>query len=186
MQDENLSSEIRISQFGQDQESSYQLGLKTSWVSELLDELQESLEKSELPGDSNLQVELTLANKESPSLDEHFIVKGRFYGTYHTACIRCLTPTPQTVDNTFACCFLAEHLESAPEYEETNEIYCNEQNMELYFSGPKGHIDLKELIHEQLFMTVEPLPVHDEECKGLCMTCGINLNLETCKHTQSK
>jgi uncharacterized protein len=184
MQDERLGPEIRIGQFGQDQESSYFLTPKTEWVGELLNELQESLEQDEVPTDSSLKVDLTLANKESTTLNEHFVIKGRFYGTFHTACIRCLIPTPQSVDSQFACCFLPDHLEKAAEYEEVNEVYCDEQNMELYFTEPKGRIDLKELVHEQLFMTIEPLPIHAEDCKGLCMTCGTNLNTDSCKHSK--
>lgn len=183
MQDQRLESQIRINRFGSNQESLFKLDTTTDWVAELLEEMQESLDQEDRPEGAALGLDIALASKENTALGEHFVVKGRFYGTYHTACVRCLIPTTLQLDNQFACCFLPDHLEKAPEYEETAEVFCDEQSMDLYFSRPRGVIDLKELIHEQIFMTLDPLPLHREDCKGLCMTCGINLNTEECPDT---
>jgi uncharacterized protein len=41
-------------------------------------------------------------------------------------------------------------------------------------------VDLGELVHEQVLLAVPMAPVCDAGCKGLCPTCGANLNREAC------
>lgn len=42
-------------------------------------------------------------------------------------------------------------------------------------------IDLREGLRQHLLLTVEIVPLHSPECKGLCPTCGVNLNQEQCQ-----
>lgn len=41
-------------------------------------------------------------------------------------------------------------------------------------------IDLTEALRQHFLLAVELVPVCQEACKGLCPTCGTNLNHETC------
>lgn len=41
-------------------------------------------------------------------------------------------------------------------------------------------IEPLELIKEQLLLSVPMVPVHSEECKGLCAVCGADLNEQEC------
>ena len=41
-------------------------------------------------------------------------------------------------------------------------------------------IDLLELAREQIILSLPEKPLCDEECKGLCTSCGADLNEETC------
>ena len=41
-------------------------------------------------------------------------------------------------------------------------------------------IDLAPLIVSSLTVELPFAPLHDEECKGICPTCGVDLNCETC------
>lgn len=41
-------------------------------------------------------------------------------------------------------------------------------------------IDLSEALRQHFLLTVEIVPLCDIACKGLCPTCGVNLNRETC------
>jgi len=41
-------------------------------------------------------------------------------------------------------------------------------------------IDLTEEVREAIILALPGYPVCREDCKGLCMTCGVNLNQATC------
>jgi len=47
-----------------------------------------------------------------------------------------------------------------------------------------AHIDLAPLIREYALLEIPIKPLHDLECKGLCIECGQDLNLKDCGHSQ--
>lgn len=42
-------------------------------------------------------------------------------------------------------------------------------------------VDLSNVIREAVMLVVPSKPLCDEECRGLCPSCGVNLNEESCK-----
>ena len=44
----------------------------------------------------------------------------------------------------------------------------------------KGVIDLREMITEQIHLSLPVKPLCEENCRGLCSRCGVDLNKETC------
>lgn len=46
------------------------------------------------------------------------------------------------------------------------------------------HIDLAPMLREYALLEVPISPIHDPECKGLCIECGQDLNVEDCGHNQ--
>ncbi len=48
-----------------------------------------------------------------------------------------------------------------------------------YYSGE--HIDLSPLLREQAILSLPIRPLCKESCRGLCATCGANLNLDSCR-----
>lgn len=47
-------------------------------------------------------------------------------------------------------------------------------------------IDLWPLIREQVLLFAPPSPLCSETCKGLCVTCGQDLNVKDCGHREEK
>lgn len=47
-----------------------------------------------------------------------------------------------------------------------------------------AHIDLAPLIREYAILEIPIKPLHDPECKGLCIECGQDLNVKDCGHSQ--
>ncbi len=83
-----------------------------------------------------------------------FHLKFMVEGSIVYLCARCLEPTP---------------LESVYEYEDTIELEAGTES-----------IDLRSYVYECLFIN-EPFKVLcDEACKGLCPSCGANLNHGNC------
>jgi uncharacterized protein len=48
-----------------------------------------------------------------------------------------------------------------------------------FYTGDE--IDLSALVQEQIFLTLPSRPLCREDCKGLCVQCGANLNLQACE-----
>jgi len=53
-----------------------------------------------------------------------------------------------------------------------------EEVRRVYYTG--NSIDLGNLLREQILLSVPMFPRCAKDCKGLCSSCGCNLNLETC------
>ena len=47
-----------------------------------------------------------------------------------------------------------------------------------------AHIDLAPLIREYALLEIPISPLHDPNCKGLCIECGQDLNIKDCGHSQ--
>ena len=47
-----------------------------------------------------------------------------------------------------------------------------------------AHIDLAPLIREYAILEIPIKPLHDPDCKGLCIECGQDLNVKDCGHSQ--
>lgn len=83
-----------------------------------------------------------------------FLLKFTVEGTIVYLCARCLEPTP---------------VKSAYDYEEIVQT-----------APDTEFLDLRDYVYECLFIN-EPFKVLcDESCKGLCPSCGANLNHENC------
>ena len=48
-----------------------------------------------------------------------------------------------------------------------------------------AHIDLAPLLREYALLEIPIKPLHDPDCKGLCIECGQDLNIKDCGHSQN-
>ena len=112
----------------------------------------------------NEPVEIDLT---ADSVTEGVAVSGTVSGTMHLSCSRCLIgydrSFKQRLDETF------------------------------YFGGAQdhdgydlvdNHIDLEPMLRDVIMLAFPLRPLHDEDCRGLCATCGADLNATDCGHTQ--
>ena len=47
-----------------------------------------------------------------------------------------------------------------------------------------AHLELAPLLREYAMLEIPIKPLHDLECKGLCIECGQDLNVKDCGHGQ--
>lgn len=102
----------------------------------------------------------------------------RLAGTMQTVleltCSRCLEPFRQPVDSIFDIRFLPQAENTGADEAEidgddlSDAFYRDEQ------------IDLRQVMEEQFYLALPMKPLHSDECKGLCPSCGANLNETTC------
>ncbi len=99
---------------------------------------------------------------EVEAAGEGLLVSVRVRTRFHGECVRCLEPVSGDLE--------VEARELFREGETTEETY-----------GFNGEVvDLSELIHDQVVMTLPAVPLCRPECLGLCQRCGKNLNLGPC------
>lgn len=183
---EDISPIVKLGDFVFDEAVEYELNEDCGWVKALFEELEEQTDRDEEGYKrGSITCELTLKRKSGQPFGDHLLVKGRIASDYVTPCVRCLTPTSQEVDATFKAAFVPHHLEKEPEFEELDDIFTENQEFALYFHT-KGNADIAEMVHENLFMNIEHFPLHDENCLGLCPTCGHDLNTGLCEHQKAQ
>ena len=93
------------------------------------------------------------------------IVRTRVIG----ACDRCLEPASHDVSGEIDEYYLFEAPEDAEEYEDGYELV-----------GEDRKVDLSGAINDAVVMDVPYVLLCDPDCRGLCPTCGANLNEGDC------
>lgn len=95
------------------------------------------------------------------------VLQAKFQCNIQLECVRCLTET------------------SVPLHSEFDELYAFSIRS-VSDSGlilpEDGHIDLEPILREYLTLEIPIRPLCKDDCKGLCMECGENLNERMCEH----
>jgi uncharacterized protein len=91
-------------------------------------------------------------------------------------CSRCLQPVEQQLEVQVALSFTREPLGTPAEAE---EVELTEEAIGLIpFAGEA--IDLREPLEQELLMALPQHPLCAEDCAGLCLVCGADLNRQRC------
>lgn len=99
------------------------------------------------------------------------VVQGSFEADTVLECVRCLREFTEPLDWEFTELF-AFTKKSVSE----SELLVPED----------AQLDLAPLIREYALLEIPIKPLHDPECKGLCIECGQDLNISDCGHSQDQ
>ena len=99
------------------------------------------------------------------------LVTGTVEGEAKTACARCLETIAFPVTGEIEGYFLLNSEEAAPEDMDEDEFDLLSEDKV---------IDVEPLATAALLLEFPLVPLCDDECKGLCSTCGANLNEGPC------
>jgi uncharacterized protein len=117
--------------------------------------------------------------------DDLYQLAGSIRASLELACSRCLEPFPMPVDLPFDLRYLPQHMnvsgsgDEAVDEEESEAAEVGGDDLSTAFYRD-DQIDLAHLVREQLYLALPMKPLHREDCKGLCPSCGANLNETTC------
>lgn len=100
-----------------------------------------------------------------------FLVRGSVTGSVSTACARCLDDFTIPVNGEIEGYFIIEGQGEAPEDMDDDEFD---------ILPPTNEIDMEPLLLAAVLLELPLIPLCDEECKGICQTCGKNLNEGPC------
>ena len=107
---------------------------------------------------------------------DHIRVNGRVSVPLSLSCSRCLVDYDSFVDINFTVLFRKD-----TEKQTVDEDDIELGEMDLLSSVYQGdEIDLTHEIEEQVAMEIPLKPLCSDSCKGLCHTCGIDLNTSGC------
>jgi uncharacterized protein len=104
-------------------------------------------------------------------------VRGRLSGSVRLDCGRCLERYAVALDHELDLFFLPHAKEPADDQEDEVELSDREVVVGCY-EGTR--LDLGEVVREQIFLSLPLKRLCHEECRGLCPTCGKNLNAGDC------
>jgi len=107
-------------------------------------------------------------------VDRSVLIEGKVQTILRLQCVRCLKEFSYPLSTIFELTLLP--LKEAPAAEET-ELGSEEMEAS-YFEG--GEIHLSEIACEQIFLEIPYQPLCQEGCKGLCPSCGQDLNVMSC------
>ncbi|MBC7537869.1 MAG: DUF177 domain-containing protein [Bacteriovorax sp.] len=161
----SLEPTVTVPKYALDIIEEYELDKTTPWINELLVELEEENDDEAEFSPADMILKAQISRKTNTLLKDYLVVKAQLKTHFHLPCGRCLYPLPQELDLDLAATFLHETQEKLPEYIEATTVYADGQEMELYFYH-KGVADIKEFIHEQIYIEVTPFPRCDGECKN--------------------
>jgi len=99
------------------------------------------------------------------SLTDGVVARGRVRAVVDLTCTRCLTTWSQVLEVPVEAVFRQHPDESGDELP--------------IDSG--GWIDLGPVVHDEVALGIPERPVCREDCRGLCPTCGTDLNMEPCE-----
>lgn len=101
-------------------------------------------------------------------VEDTVLLAGSVKYTYLEKCARCLTEFDNTIETKFEAVVVKE------------ENY-NSESDEIELIVKEGMIDLTEAVKQLIYLSLPMKSVCKKDCKGICPTCGVNLNNEDCK-----
>ena len=100
-------------------------------------------------------------------------VRGSLQTSVELRCDRCLGPVPMPVNVDFA----ANFVRAGDPASEAKELQDEDLESSVYDGDS---VDLGEIVREQILLALPARQLCDADCKGLCPSCGKNLNTESC------
>jgi uncharacterized protein len=118
---------------------------------------------------------ITTTVKQGDLADE-YIADGTVSFTADLDCSRCAEPYPIANTSTFHVRFRPR-----PEASEDNEEVeiTDKEELDVEFYSERA-VPLRDLALEQIQLSIPMKPLCDENCLGLCPTCGVNRTRERC------
>jgi uncharacterized protein len=119
-------------------------------------------------GDLRPSKPIRVEGRLSSAGPSRFYFSGRVAGETNVPCRRCLTEVGVSVDEEAHFIYSSQGEDSADD----PDVYA--------FDAASSRLDLKPAIRETWLLTVPGFAECRDDCKGLCPTCGIDLNTGTC------
>ena len=113
--------------------------------------------------------------------DKEYVVDGSVQFSADFTCSRCVDAYPFAHTSNFHVRFRPRPA-ATPENEEVEITAAEELDVEFY---TEREVPLRDLALEQVQLVIPMKPLCEENCLGLCPSCGANRNRETCRCDES-
>lgn len=109
---------------------------------------------------------------------EDIRVRAEYRGAFEVLCARCVEPVAVPLEGTFDLLFRPENADA-----EAGERAITEDETEIGYYG-RGGLLLEDVVREQVLLSLPGRTLCASDCKGLCVHCGQNLNVDACRCAQ--
>ena len=123
-----------------------------------------------LKGDASLIVE----HRGPKEFVEDIRLRADYEGKFEQLCARCLEPVEVPLSGRFDLIFRPEGVDAEP-----GEHAITEDETEIGYYEESG-LRLEDAVREQVLLTLPGRTLCQEDCQGLCPTCGVNRNRTAC------
>lgn len=107
--------------------------------------------------------------------DKYFVLRGELEGSFSTACGRCGESVTKELQGQFEYLVTCEEEPPAASL----EVECSDQDVNtLFLDEPEINVD--EILREQAYLEIPLRTLCRENCKGICVNCGVDLNKQSC------
>lgn len=164
---EKIGAQIQLLKLATNNTLEFEFDQETDWVRDMLLELNENAsdkKPQDWLSETSLVVFGEVTKKNKADLGEFVIAKGHIEATYATECVRTLKPMKVDLDIAFKIAFIDESMAETELFKDLDETYVDNDVYEIYFYN-KRIIEFQEMIHEQIFLHVDPYPVLDADSK---------------------
>ena len=103
------------------------------------------------------------------------LLAGHLKGDFEVSCARCLAPTQRGIEREFDLRY-----RSLENVREGDEVKLSHGDLDVGFYRGDG-LFLADALAEQVSLEMPVKPLCDDECRGLCSSCGVNRNREKCR-----
>lgn len=124
---------------------------------------------------------------------EEVYVEGRLEGRIEFPCYRCLEPATAPLSAAFHAAYLpapggraAARGRGAEPAEHDEEDLEPDSGDEDIYRQADGDLDLLPMLREQILVALPDRALCREDCRGLCASCGANLNVAACGCTEQE
>ncbi len=94
-------------------------------------------------------------------------------------CVRCLEIYKYPVNLKFDQEYVFWNLK-------TEDKLAKEEQQEGFIIDYKNSVDIRDAIRQEIVVELPMQTICKENCQGLCIECGQNLNIKKCKHFKDK
>ncbi|MDD2494056.1 MAG: DUF177 domain-containing protein [Tissierellia bacterium] len=102
-------------------------------------------------------------------VDDNILLSGTLKYNYSEVCARCLTEFQNEVETKFEAIVVRNNEEDEDESDEIKLVI------------EDGCVNLDDNIKQLVYLSMPMKSLCKDDCKGICPTCGVNLNEEECK-----
>jgi len=114
-------------------------------------------------------------NATAELIEGQIRISGELETKIELACARCLEPVTEDVHRTFDLFYSPLPKDAKPEEEQLKSA-----DADIGFYQGEG-LFLADVLSEQVLLAVPMKAICQSDCRGLCPTCGVNLNHEECR-----
>ncbi len=131
----------------------------------------------EIDYDGLCSVESIRAELTAQKTGEEYFVQGKVSASVRLECARCTQEFAMDVSSEAGFIFCAEDSRKDDGDATDDEDY-------VFFEGGVPMGDVSDIVRQAIILGIGLMPLCDADCRGMCQTCGKNLNNDSCNCNQ--